>query len=162
MADDIRTTENTDNKSAGEISPRKIKVYLDNCAYNRPYDDQSQAKIELETQAKLKIQRMIENQQIELASSYMSLYECGENPDASKAELITAFINQQSSVHVSLKNKVGTVDTEEFISFVKSDQFDYTKWQRDHFDAKTPEQISAEATAYVTEHPYAGDPATII
>ena len=105
MADDIRTTENTDNKFAGEISPRKIKVYLDNCAYNRPYDDQSQAKIELETQAKLKIQRMIENQQIELASSYMSLYECGENPDASKAELITAFINQQSSVHVSLKNK---------------------------------------------------------
>jgi len=49
-----------------------IRVYLDNCAYNRPYDDQSQAKIELETQAKLKIQRMIKDQQIELASSYMS------------------------------------------------------------------------------------------
>ena len=36
-----------------------MRVYLDNCAYNRPYDDQSQVKIELETQAKLKIQRMI-------------------------------------------------------------------------------------------------------
>ena len=83
-----------------------IKVYLDNCAYNRPYDDQSQAKIELETQAKLKIQRMIKEQQIELASSYMSLYECGENPDTNKAELITSFINQYSSVHVSLKNQV--------------------------------------------------------
>jgi hypothetical protein len=57
---------------------------------------------------------------------------------------------------------LGTVDTEEFISFVKSDQFDYTKWQRDHFDAKTPEQISAEATAYVTDHPYAGNPDSII
>ena len=83
-----------------------IRVYLDNCAYNRPYDDQSQAKIELETQAKLKIQRMIKDQQIELASSYMSLYECGENPDPSKAELITSFINQHSSVYVSLKNQI--------------------------------------------------------
>lgn len=48
---------------------------------------------------------MIKGQQVEPASSYMSLYECGENPDTSKAELITAFINQQSAVHVSLKNK---------------------------------------------------------
>lgn len=86
-------------------SSGKILVYLDNCAYNRPYDDQSQAKIELETQAKLMIQRMIKTKQIELASSYMSLYECGENPDPSRAELITTFINQQSSIYVSLKNK---------------------------------------------------------
>lgn len=62
----------------------------------------------------------------------------------------------------ALHSILGTVDTEEFISFVKSEQFDYTEWQRDHFDAKTPEQISAEAAAYVTEHPYTGDPATII
>ena len=43
-----------------------------------------------------------------------------------------------------------------------SDQFDYTKWQRHHFDDKTPEQISTEATIYVTENPYTGDPSTII
>ena len=84
---------------------KKIRVYLDNCAYNRPYDDQSQAKIELETQAKLKIQRMIKNHQIELSSSYMSLYECGENPDTSKADIITAFINQYSSRYVSIQNE---------------------------------------------------------
>lgn len=105
MLEENKTIDNTDNEPSGENSLGKIKVYLDNCAYNRPYDDQSQAKIELETQAKLKIQRMIKDGQVELASSYMSLYECGENPDNSKAELITAFINQQSSVHVSLKNK---------------------------------------------------------
>ena len=85
--------QNTDQK--------KIRVYLDNCAYNRPYDDQSQMKIELETQAKLKIQRLIKEKQIELASSYMSLYECGENPDQDKASLITDFINSNSSVFVS-------------------------------------------------------------
>ena len=62
----------------------------------------------------------------------------------------------------ALHNILGTVDAEEFISLVKSDQFDYTKWQRQHFDQKTPEQISAEAEAFVTEHPYTGDPSTII
>ena len=105
MDDCIKNSGDTDDKSSGENPSRRIKVYLDNCAYNRPYDDQSQTKIELETQAKLRIQRMIKEKQIELASSYMSLYECGENPDASKAELITAFINQQSSIYVSHKNK---------------------------------------------------------
>ena len=37
----------------------------------------------------------------------------------------------------ALHSMLGTVDTEEFISFVKSDQFDYTKWQRDYFSNKT-------------------------
>jgi len=37
----------------------KTRVYLDNCCFNRPYDNQSYLKIELETKAKLKIQEMI-------------------------------------------------------------------------------------------------------
>jgi hypothetical protein len=32
------------------------KKYLDNCAYNRPFDDQTQVKIALETEAKRYIQ----------------------------------------------------------------------------------------------------------
>ena len=39
----------------------KVKIYLDNCCYNRPYDDQNQLKIELETKAKLYIQDLIVN-----------------------------------------------------------------------------------------------------
>ncbi len=62
----------------------------------------------------------------------------------------------------ALHSILGTVDTEEFISLVKSEQFDYTRWQREHFDKKTPEQISQEAEAYVTAHPYTGDSSTII
>jgi len=30
----------------------RLKIYLDNCCYNRPYDDQSQLKVSLEAQAK--------------------------------------------------------------------------------------------------------------
>ena len=33
-----------------------IKIYLDNCCYNRPFDDQTYLKISLEAQAKLQIQ----------------------------------------------------------------------------------------------------------
>lgn len=30
-------------------------IYLDNCCYNRPYDDQSQIRVFLESQAKLHV-----------------------------------------------------------------------------------------------------------
>lgn len=36
-----------------------IRIYLDNCCFNRPYDDQSQIKIQLESEAKLEIQKHI-------------------------------------------------------------------------------------------------------
>ena len=62
----------------------------------------------------------------------------------------------------ALREMLGTLDTEEFIALVKSDQFDYTSWQRQHFDQKTREQISQEAETYVAAHPYKGDPSTII
>jgi hypothetical protein len=38
---------------------RDIKMYLDNCCFNRPYDDQQQIRIKLETKAKLHIQQQI-------------------------------------------------------------------------------------------------------
>jgi hypothetical protein len=41
-----------------------MRLYLDTRVYNRPFDDQSQAKIFLETQAILLILQAIETQQI--------------------------------------------------------------------------------------------------
>lgn len=34
-------------------------IYLDNCCFNCPFDDQSQLKIRLETEAKLDIQEKV-------------------------------------------------------------------------------------------------------
>lgn len=56
-----------------------IKVYLDNCCYNRPYDDQSQIKISLETQAKLYVQHLIVEKKLDLVYSYISRYENSQN-----------------------------------------------------------------------------------
>ncbi len=55
-------------------------VYLDNCVFNRPFDDQSQLLISLQTQAKLEIQERIRNGSLELAWSYILDYENAANP----------------------------------------------------------------------------------
>jgi predicted nucleic acid-binding protein len=57
-----------------------MRVYLDNCCFNRPFDDQSQVRIRLEAEAKLEIQQRIKDGKIELAWSYMLDYENRLNP----------------------------------------------------------------------------------
>jgi predicted nucleic acid-binding protein len=54
---------------------RKTKIYLDNCCYNRPYDDQVQPKVMLETLAKLYIQERVLKQKIDLVWSFVLKYE---------------------------------------------------------------------------------------
>src|SRR3972149_10165891 len=56
-------------------------VYMDLCCFNRPFDDQAQPRVYLETEAKLFIQRKIKDGKIELAWSYMLDYENSANPD---------------------------------------------------------------------------------
>jgi hypothetical protein len=56
------------------------KIYLDNCCYNRPFDDQAQIKIRLETEAKLFIQSGIREGRYILVWSYMLDYENSDNP----------------------------------------------------------------------------------
>ncbi|MBU1262006.1 PIN domain protein [bacterium] len=57
-----------------------MKIYLDNCCLNRPFDDQSQIRIKLETEAKLHIQDKIQQKQLELVWSYILDYENQFNP----------------------------------------------------------------------------------
>ena len=80
-----------------------MKVYLDNCCYNRPYDDQSQIKVFLETQAKLHIQRMIVEGKVELVYSYMSRYENSQNPFEIRKNTIAEFF-KNASVYVDEGN----------------------------------------------------------
>ena len=57
-----------------------IKIYLDNCCFNRPYDDQSSLRIRLEAEAKLKIQEEIRGGTYTLIWSYILDYENSNNP----------------------------------------------------------------------------------
>ena len=65
-----------------------MKVYLDNCCFNRPYDDQSNLRIRLETEAKLKIQEEMRNRAFELIWSYILDYENSRNPFKERREQI--------------------------------------------------------------------------
>ena len=57
-----------------------MRIYLDNCAFNRPFDDQTQIRISLETEAKLYIQERIRDGTLELVWSYILDYENLANP----------------------------------------------------------------------------------
>nr|VFK60939.1 MAG: hypothetical protein BECKTUN1418F_GA0071002_12353 [Candidatus Kentron sp. TUN]VFK64433.1 MAG: hypothetical protein BECKTUN1418D_GA0071000_12603 [Candidatus Kentron sp. TUN]VFK70124.1 MAG: hypothetical protein BECKTUN1418E_GA0071001_12383 [Candidatus Kentron sp. TUN] len=57
-----------------------MRIYLDNCCFNRPFDDQSSLTIRLETEAKLEIQKEIKSGIFALGWSYILDYENDANP----------------------------------------------------------------------------------
>ena len=57
-----------------------MRVYLDNCCFNRPYDDQTNLKVFLEAQAKLSIQKEILAGKHSLIWSFILEYENKQNP----------------------------------------------------------------------------------
>ena len=66
-----------------------LKLYLDICSYNRPFDSQTQMRIRLETEAKLFIQSGIREKKYSMVWSYMLDSENGANPDDEKREAIS-------------------------------------------------------------------------
>ncbi len=59
---------------------KSVKVYLDTSVYNRPFDDQTQPRIWLETLAFSVILQMIEAKRVILVSSAVLAYENSRNP----------------------------------------------------------------------------------
>lgn len=70
-----------------------MKLYLDNCMFNRPFDDQSNIKILLEAEAKLKIQENIRLGLYKLVWSYVLDYENEKNPFRERREQISKWRN---------------------------------------------------------------------
>lgn len=65
-----------------------MQLYLDNCMFNRPYDDQAHILIRLEAEAKLQIQQLIRDGQHQLIWSYILDYENAKNPYVERGEQI--------------------------------------------------------------------------
>lgn len=82
-----------------------MRIYLDNCCYNRPYDSQTSLKVSLETQAKLYIQEKIRNGDLELVASYMLEYENSKNHDLVKRTFILSYIDEFSKYFVPIERK---------------------------------------------------------
>ena len=173
-----------------------MKVYLDNCCYNRPFDDQNQMRIYLETQAKLYIQKLIRDGALCLAFSYVSRYENWNSPyaknqitterffgnaityiDIDKADTIEQkaieimkygvksiyqylggfFMNTTAIIMNDgincLIERLGTIETEIFISQLIREPFDYTKWQREHYAGFSVSELNKRAVEYARKNP---------
>jgi len=70
---------------------KKLKLYLDNCCFNRPYDDQQQIRIHLESLAKLHIQQSIAKETYDFVWSFVLEYENSKNPFPLRRETIGRF-----------------------------------------------------------------------
>ena len=55
-----------------------------------------------------------------------------------------------------LTEGLGVVEAERFISVIIREQMDYTKWQRQFFDAMAHGEFGKKALEYAKEHPIKG------
>ena len=82
-----------------------MKLYLDNCAIQRPLDDRRQLRIALEAEAILGIISLIENNKIKLFSSDILKYEILKTPSIERREYALEFLKNASS-HISISDAI--------------------------------------------------------
>ena len=66
-----------------------MKIYLDNCCYNRPFDQQDNLRVHLESLAKLELQSRIRNGEIQMVWSYILDYEVSKIPSRIAVRLLS-------------------------------------------------------------------------
>jgi len=87
-----------------------LRLYLDVCTFNRPFDNQNQLKIKLETEAKLFIQQGIITGSYELVWSYIFEYENNQNK----------FIDRRDVIHDWKKiAKIHCVENDKIIKYAE-------------------------------------------
>lgn len=68
-------------------------MYLDACSLQRPLDDRSQPRVNLEAEAVLTILRLVENGELKLVSSEALEFEIGRIPDTQRRAAAGAILN---------------------------------------------------------------------
>lgn len=84
-----------------------MRIYLDNCCYNRPFDDQSQLRVRLETEAKLRIQYLMRTGVVEYAWSKVLDYELGQSPYFDQIDEICDWADW-AAVYVEMEDSIAT------------------------------------------------------
>lgn len=91
---------------------KKIKLYLDNCCFNRPYDDQNYISIKIESEAKIAIQEKIKKNEIDLCWSYILDIENKNNPfierktEIEKWKALAAFDTEENEAILNNMNNL--------------------------------------------------------
>lgn len=82
-----------------------MKVYLDNCCYNRPFDDQNQDRIRIESEAILIILKWAQLNKIKIIGSEVIHFEIDKMPDIFRREEVRELLPHLKEV-VMLDNGI--------------------------------------------------------
>ena len=94
-----------------------MRVYLDNCCFGRPFDDQNFPRVAEETKAQIFIESQIRLGKIELATSYMLHYENLQCPRKPRREYVAQFLKSHTSNYVNVGSaEIVMAKAEKFIS----------------------------------------------
>ena len=116
-----------------------MRVYLDNCCYNRPFDEQTQLKVLLETEAKLRVQFLMRNGDVEYVWSGVLDYEIrgGQSRGLRDGGSVMKAMTDNELLTIcfdALVERVGYVGTERFIAVMNREPEDYTRWRENQPD----------------------------
>ena len=78
-----------------------MKIYLDVCCLNRPFDDHSQIRIRVEAEAVLSILNRCQEKLDTLVTSDAVLFEISQTPDVERREWVQPLLDVECQ-HVSL------------------------------------------------------------
>ena len=70
-----------------------MRVYLDNCCYNRPFDPSVQTRVQVVTICKLAVQFMMATRKVEYVWSEMLDYEVSQNPSLKRQMAILRWVS---------------------------------------------------------------------
>lgn len=82
-----------------------MKIYLDLCCLNRPFDDQTQTRIHLEAEAVLSIIQMVEDTEWEWISSDAVAYEISKTPNEERQERLWS-LESRSTMRLDLTDSI--------------------------------------------------------
>ena len=61
-----------------------------------------------------------------------------------------------------LCEQIGVIEAEQFIFYLRTEGFDYTSWQQEHYDGMTPEEIHDGIVRNGKVHPFHGKNTVIL
>jgi len=82
-----------------------MKIYLDVCCLNRPFDDQTQTRIHLESEAIVSILQRVEDDEWQLISSDAVAYEIQKTPNEERQERLWS-LESRATMRVEITGSI--------------------------------------------------------
>ena len=125
-----------------------MRVYLDNCCYNRPFDPQEDLRIHLETMAKVRVQALMKSGSVEYVWSDALDYELGQSPNFQEPDMITPWKSNAAEMVVVDDALIARGD--EIVVMMSRSPEDYTTWHQRHFaNGESVRELGEKIKAFV-------------